>query len=71
MFNFTQGEEVYAVYPDTTSFYPGVINSAPRRNMANRSPTLYCAVQFVDDFDESGATPDRLVPANYIFRRLD
>mmetsp|Transcript_31988 Transcript_31988/g.41117 ORF Transcript_31988/g.41117 Transcript_31988/m.41117 type:complete len:260 (+) Transcript_31988:65-844(+) len=67
-----KGEEVYAVYPDTTSFYPGIITSVPRRNAAQMgSLAMYCAIQFVDDFDETGATPDRLVPMNYIFRRLD
>jgi len=75
---------------DTTSFYPAVTTSVPKRaaNSASASgggsggvvpPSAgavgglsngyTCTVQFVDDQDETGRVPDRLVPLRYIFKR--
>mmetsp|Transcript_13953 Transcript_13953/g.33074 ORF Transcript_13953/g.33074 Transcript_13953/m.33074 type:complete len:275 (-) Transcript_13953:41-865(-) len=72
----SKGEEVFAVYPDTTSFYEGVVTSVPRRSAAlHAAPgsaahmALTCTVQFNDDVDETGTTPDRVVPVRYVFRR--
>lgn len=62
-----RGEEVYAVYPDTTSFYPAIVTSAPRRG-ANSGGPAFCTVQFQDDADETGATPDRSVPLRNVIK---
>ena len=62
----TKGEEVLAVYPDTTSFYTATVTQPPRRGGA-AGPTC-CCVQFVDDADETGITPDRQVPLRYVIR---
>lgn len=73
-----KGEQVFAVYPDTTSFYPAVVTSVPRKSAGSVAATgpaaaaLVCTVQFVDDVDESlgpGITPDRQVPLRHLFRR--
>jgi len=73
-----KGEHVFAVYPDTTSFYPAVVTSVPRKSAGSVAATgpaaaaLVCTVQFVDDVDESlgpGITPDRQVPLRHLFRR--
>jgi hypothetical protein len=64
----SKGEEVFAVYPDTTSFYPAVVTSVPRRNASLQSAPLACTVQFNDDADESGVTPDRFVQLRYVIR---
>lgn len=47
-----RGEEVFAVYPDTTSFYPASVSQAPRRTVAGQEPTVI--VQFHGDADDSG-----------------
>mmetsp|Transcript_12602 Transcript_12602/g.24887 ORF Transcript_12602/g.24887 Transcript_12602/m.24887 type:complete len:288 (+) Transcript_12602:126-989(+) len=79
----SKGEPVFAVYPDTTSFYQGVITSVPRKGAnalggggagagsgRGNDGSMTCTVQFVDDVDETtGVTPDRVVPLRHIFRR--
>ena len=70
----SKGEEVYAVYPDTTSFYPAIVTSVPRRNASMASSggaPQSCTVQFNDDADETGVTPDRFVPMRYVIRPPD
>lgn len=47
-----KGEEVFAVYPDTTSFYPASVTQAPRRSTTGAEPTV--TVQFHGDADETG-----------------
>lgn len=61
----SKGDEVFAVYPDTTSFYPGTVSIPPRRAMAG---TAICHVQFHDDADETGLNPDRPIPLKHIIR---
>eukprot|EP01041_Mallomonas_annulata_P012897 gene12897-27210_t len=61
-----KGEEVIAVYPDTTSFYPATVSQAPRRTSVGVEPTL--TVQFHGDADEMGLTPHRIVPLKYVTR---
>ena len=63
----SKGEEVLAVYPDTTSFYMATVTMPPRRGAGGAGPTC-CTVQFVDDADETGVTPDRIVPLRYVIR---
>lgn len=60
----SKGDEVFAVYPDTTSFYAATISRPPRRG----GDSSMCHVQFNDDADETGLTPDRAVPLKYIIR---
>jgi hypothetical protein len=47
-----KGEIVYAIYPDTTSFYPATVVQASRRSAMNAEPVVI--VQFHGDADESG-----------------
>jgi hypothetical protein len=54
------GDSVYAVYPDTTSFYPATVVQAPRK-----ASTPFVTVNFVDDSDEFGVTHDKFVPLKY------
>lgn len=48
----SRGEEVLAVYPDTTSFYPAHVVQAPRRATATTEAAV--AVQFNGDENEKG-----------------
>ena len=52
------GDTVYAVYPDTTSFYKASVVQAPRRQ-GNGAP--FVMVNFHDDADEFGVTHDKAV----------
>ncbi|KAJ1447852.1 SGF29 tudor-like domain-containing protein [Pelagophyceae sp. CCMP2097] len=58
-----KGDEVFAVYPDTTSFYSAIVTIPPRRAGTGNA---VCHVQFQDDADESGAIPDRPIQVKYI-----
>jgi hypothetical protein len=49
----SKGETVFALYPDTTSFYPAVVSHAPRRTAMGAEPSVI--VQFSGDEDASGA----------------
>lgn len=48
----SKGETVFALYPDTTSFYPAVVSHAPRRTAMGAEPSV--VVQFSGDEDENG-----------------
>lgn len=48
----SRGEEVLAVYPDTTSFYPALVTAAPRR--ASTAGEAAVALQFQGDENEKG-----------------
>jgi hypothetical protein len=48
----SKGETVFALYPDTTSFYPAVVSHAPRRTAMGAEPSVI--VQFSGDEDASG-----------------
>lgn len=48
----TKGELVFALYPDTTSFYHAEVSQAPRRLSQGAEPSVI--VQFTGDEDESG-----------------
>ena len=62
-----KGDEVFAIYPDTTSFYSAVVSIPPRRSVGNNA---ICHVHFNDDADETGVTPDRPVALKYILRNV-
>ncbi|KAJ8608880.1 hypothetical protein CTAYLR_005276 [Chrysophaeum taylorii] len=64
-YKISKGDEVFAVYPDTTSFYSATVSIPPRRALAGNA---ICHVQFSDDADETGLNPDRAVPLKYIIR---
>ena len=46
-----RGDAVFAVYPDTTSFYQASVVQAPRKVGAGEA---FVMVNFVDDADEQG-----------------
>jgi hypothetical protein len=48
----SKGEEVLAVYPETTSFYPAVVVQSAKRNLNSLEPTV--TVQFQGDANEQG-----------------
>lgn len=62
----TKGEEVLAVYPDTTSFYAATVTQAPRRTAGSVGQQVQ--VQFHDDADEFGTTPFRTVSLSRVIR---
>ena len=51
---FKKGDQVFAVFPDTTTFYPAIVDTAPTKNSKN----YY--LKFEDD-EEDGKTPLRKV----------
>ena len=59
--NFTPGELVYAVYPDTTSFYLARISGSGCKNG-------YWMVSFEEDGDEEGVTHEKAVPVWGVMR---
>mmetsp|Transcript_4748 Transcript_4748/g.5496 ORF Transcript_4748/g.5496 Transcript_4748/m.5496 type:complete len:339 (-) Transcript_4748:97-1113(-) len=60
-----KGDIIYAVYPDTTSFYQATVVQAPRKVSAGES---FVMVNFKDDGDENGITHDKAVLMKHIMR---
>eukprot|EP00010_Vexillifera_abyssalis_P009608 CAMPEP_0201548244 /NCGR_PEP_ID=MMETSP0173_2-20130828/4771_1 /ASSEMBLY_ACC=CAM_ASM_000268 /TAXON_ID=218659 /ORGANISM="Vexillifera sp., Strain DIVA3 564/2" /LENGTH=262 /DNA_ID=CAMNT_0047957561 /DNA_START=125 /DNA_END=913 /DNA_ORIENTATION=- len=54
---FRKGESVLAMFPNTSSFYPATFVRRSRDTML---------VQFEDDEDETGQTPERSVHRNFV-----
>uniref|UniRef100_A0A7S2RBW1 SGF29 C-terminal domain-containing protein n=1 Tax=Mucochytrium quahogii TaxID=96639 RepID=A0A7S2RBW1_9STRA len=77
----TRGRKVYAIYPDTTSFYKGTLVSVPVKdisavnanNLINQKAVIppgvpVCGVQFDDDVDAlTGLTPKHYIQAKFVF----
>ena len=57
--SYSRGESVYAVYPDTTSFYPARVTS---------SKNNFVMVHFTDDGDIHGITHEKAVPVWLVMR---
>lgn len=70
-----RGDQVLAVFPETTSFYNAVVVKTPKlqqqTNRSNSSSSLEVVVKFEDDEDENGRNPARRVPARFVLRRCD
>ena len=60
----SKGDEVFAVYPDTTSFYQATVVQAPRKTAG--AAGQFVMVNFVDDSDEYGVTHDKAVPLKHV-----
>ena len=61
----SKGDEIYAVYPDTTSFYPAVVVQGPKKSNTGE---FTLSVQFQGDADGTGITPVVTVPMHYVIR---
>lgn len=61
----SRGDVVYAVYPDTTSFYQAGVTGPPKRVSGGGS---FVMVNFVDDADEHGITHDKAVLIKHVMR---
>jgi hypothetical protein len=61
----SKGDAVYAVYPDTTSFYQASVVQGPRKVSGGGS---FIMVQFVDDSDENGVTHEKAVLMKHVMR---
>lgn len=61
--NVRAGDVVYAVYPDTTSFYKGTVSQAPRKVAGGGSVVM---ISFFDDHDENGITHDKAVQMKHV-----
>lgn len=67
-----KGDTIYAVYPDTTSFYQAtvVVSTNKKQTASSAQQQLlqkpYVMVQFVDDADEFGITHDKAVPLQHV-----
>eukprot|EP00981_Chlorochromonas_danica_P013108 scaffold5806_cov171-Ochromonas_danica.AAC.6 len=63
----SKGDRIYALYPDTTIFYPALVIQAPRRNALNAEAIV--VVQFEGDEDPTtGLVPNRIVQLKYTLR---
>lgn len=60
-----RGDIVYAVYPDTTSFYQAAVVQPVKRVSGGGS---FIMVNFVDDADEQGITHDKAVMLKHVMR---
>mmetsp|Transcript_27343 Transcript_27343/g.33117 ORF Transcript_27343/g.33117 Transcript_27343/m.33117 type:complete len:133 (+) Transcript_27343:673-1071(+) len=61
----SRGDVIYAVYPDTTSFYQATVVQAPRKVSGGGS---FVMVHFQDDGDEHGVTHDKAVLMKHVMR---
>jgi len=61
----SKSDIIYAVYPDTTSFYQATVVQAPRKVTVGES---FVMVNFKDDGDENGITHDKAVLMKHIMR---
>ena len=61
----SRGDVIYAVYPDTTSFYQATVVAPPKRVSGGGS---FVMVNFVDDADEHGITHDKAVLLKHVMR---
>lgn len=61
----SKGDTVFAVYPDTTSFYQATVVQTLRKSTGGGS---FVMVNFVDDSDEHGVTHDKAVLLQHIMR---
>lgn len=57
---WTRGDTVYAVYPDTTSFYKAVVSTVTDNG--------YVCVHFQDDKDDDGVTHEKCILAQHVTR---
>lgn len=70
--NLRRGDQVLAVFPETTSFYNAVVVKTPKlQQTTSSSSCLEVVVKFDDDEDENGRNPARRVPARFVLRRSD
>lgn len=62
------GDVVFAVYPDTTSFYQATVVQPPRKvaGSTGGGNNTFVMVNFVDDSDEHGITHDKAVLLQHI-----
>jgi len=69
-----KADVIYAVYPDTTSFYQATVVQAPRKiyggsaNTAGAGSSSFVLVNFHDDGDEHGVTHDKAVLMKHVMR---
>ena len=61
--NLSRGDTVFAVYPDTTSFYQATVVQIVRKVGGS-----FVMVNFVDDSDEHGITHDKAVMLHHVMR---
>ena len=59
----SKGDPVFAVYPDTTSFYQAKVAQSLRKSAGGGT---FVMVNFVDDSDEHGVTHDKAVLLQHI-----
>jgi hypothetical protein len=58
----SKGDVIFAVYPDTTSFYQATVVQVPRKTGGQQ----FVMVNFVDDSDEFGVTHDKAVSLPHV-----
>jgi len=65
-----RGDQVVAVFPETTSFYRAIVAKNPKPPQhGNGGWDVVC--RFEDDEDHTGKAPPRKVPGRFVLRRQD
>ena len=59
MKSMKKGDDVYAVYPDTTSFYPATVSCTQNG---------YVMVHFKDDWDVNGIIHEKAIPLQHVMK---
>ena len=65
-----RGDSVLAVFPETTSFYRGIVVKNPKAPTHNAG-LWEVIIRFEDDEDETGKAPPRRIPARFVLRKED
>lgn len=60
-------ELVFAIYPDSTTFYKCILRKGPHINDITQD--LVCLVKFFDDEDETGVSREKPIPIKFVFHR--
>jgi hypothetical protein len=66
---FRKGDNVLAVFPDTTSFYNASVAKNPKPPV-HPNGNWDVIVRFEDDEDDSGKPPPRRIPGRFVLKRL-
>jgi len=64
-----KGDQVLAIFPETTSFYRAVVSKTPKRNVDGH--IVEVVLKFEDDEDDSGRTPHRRVNVRYVLHERE
>ena len=65
---YSQGQLVLALYPDTTCFYRAYVHSSPSMTPPNAQGRRDYLIEFEDENESSGRSEPMRVPQKYVLR---